>query len=82
MKYFFCFLAIIIGILLVKFSNNIVNSFGHSAWAEHYLGTYGGTRLLIKIIGTLFILSALLVISGLMNSLLLSIFSPLVGGLQ
>jgi hypothetical protein len=55
-------------------------NFGHVDWAEHYLGTYGGTRLMWKIIGVLFIVGALLVISGLMNNILYSIFTPLSGG--
>ncbi|MFH1889987.1 MAG: hypothetical protein ABIJ91_00220 [Candidatus Kuenenbacteria bacterium] len=82
MKYLFSFLAIIAGFCLVKYANNIANSFGRSAWAEHYFGSYGGTRLLIKTIGILFIIGALLVISGLMNTLLYSIFSSTIGGLS
>jgi len=79
MKYFYTFLAILIGFLLVKYSNWIVTNFGHVEEAEHYLGVYGGTRLLWKIIGVLFIVGALLVISGLMNNILFSIFSRISG---
>ncbi len=82
MKYFFSFLAIVAGFFLVKYSNNIVNSFGRSAWAEHYLGSYGGTRALIKMIGILFIIGALLVVSGLMNTILYSIFSPTISSMS
>lgn len=81
MKYFFSFLAIIIGFLLMKYSNNIVNNFGYTNWAEKYLRTYGGTRLMWKLIGILFIIGALLTISGLMNNILYSIFAPMMGGI-
>ncbi len=79
MKYIFSLLAIIVGFLLVKYSNSIVNNFGYVDWAEKHLGTEGGTRLMWKLIGILFIVGALLVISGLMDIILISIFSPLMG---
>jgi hypothetical protein len=81
MKYFYSILAIIIGFLLAKYSHAIVNNFGYVDWAEKYLGSYGGTRLMWKLIGVLFIIGALLVISGLMNNILYSVFAPMMGGL-
>ena len=77
MKYFYAFLVIIFGFLLVRYSNWLVNNFGYIDSAEHYLGTYGGTRLIWKLIGVLFIVGALLVISGIMNNILISIFGRL-----
>jgi hypothetical protein len=76
MKYFLSFLAIFIGFLLVRYSNWIVSNFGYVDWAENHLGTEGGTRLMWKLVGILFIVGALLVISGLMNNILYSIFAP------
>jgi hypothetical protein len=80
MKYLLSLLTIIVGFLLVKYSNWLVNNFGYTDWAEQHLGSYGGTRLMWKLIGLLFIIGALLVISGQMNTILYSIFSPLIGG--
>ena len=77
MKYFYAFLVIIFGFLLVRYSNWLVNNFGYIDSAEHYLGTYGGTRLIWKLIGVLFIVGAFLVISGIMNNILISIFGRL-----
>ena len=77
MKYFYAFLVIIFGFLLVRYSNWLVNNFGYIDSAEHYLGTYGGTRLMWKLIGVLFIVGAFLVISGIMNNILISIFGRL-----
>lgn len=82
MKYFFSFLAIIAGFFIVKYSNGIVDNFGHSEWADHYLGTYGGTRLMWKLIGVIIIIGALLTISGLGESLLISIFGGLGGNIR
>ncbi len=80
MKYFYSFLAIIIGFLLVKYSNWIVTNFGYIDWAEEHLGTMGGSRLMWKLIGLAFIIGAFLVISGLMNNIVLSIFAPFGAG--
>jgi len=82
MKYFFSLLAIVVGFLLVRYSNYLVENFGHNETAEHYLGTYGGTRLMWKMIGILIIIGAFLTISGLGESLLLAFFGPIVGGLK
>ena len=81
MKYIFSFLAIIVGFLLVKYANKIVDSFGYMPWAEEHLGTYGGSRMMWKLIGVAFILGALLVISGLMNTILYAIFAPMTRGM-
>ena len=80
MKYFLSFTAIVVGFLLVRYSNWLINNFGYIDWAEQHLGSYGGSRLMWKLIGILFIIGALLVISGLMNNILYSIFAPLAGG--
>ncbi|OGG89945.1 hypothetical protein A3H03_01325 [Candidatus Kuenenbacteria bacterium RIFCSPLOWO2_12_FULL_42_13] len=82
MKYIYSLLAIIAGFLLVRYSNYLVDNFGHSETAEHYLGTYGGSRLMWKLIGLIIIIGALLTISGLAQSLIYSIFKPMVGGLK
>ena len=82
MKYFFSLLAIILGFLLVRYSNYLVENFGHNETADHYLGTYGGSRLMWKLIGIAIIFGAFMTISGLGQSLLLAIFGPMVGGLK
>jgi hypothetical protein len=77
MKYVYSTIVIIVGFLLVRYSNWIVSNFGYMDWAEHYLGTYGGSRLFWKLIGILFIVGSLLVISGIMQTMLFSFFSRL-----
>jgi hypothetical protein len=82
MTYFFSLLAIVLGFLLVRYSNALVENLGHSDWAEHYLGTYGGSRLMWKLIGIIIIIGSFLAISGLGQSLILSIFGPTISGLK
>ncbi|HOZ36217.1 MAG TPA: hypothetical protein PLR18_00045 [bacterium] len=82
MKYFFSFLAIIVGFLLVRYSNYLMENFGSNETAEHYLGTYGGTRLMWKLIGITIIIISFLTISGIGEVLLISIFGRMAGGLK
>ncbi|HRY63435.1 MAG TPA: hypothetical protein P5267_02430, partial [Patescibacteria group bacterium] len=74
MTYDFSLLVIVLGFLLVRYSNYLVDNLGHSEWAEHYLGVYGGSRLMWKLIGIILIICSLLAISGLGQALLLSFF--------
>lgn len=80
------FLRIIIGligiglgmILIIK-SEWFLANFGRIDWAEIHLGTEGGTRLLYKLIGLVFILISILIMTGLIEGVLLAIFGPLFG---
>jgi len=74
MFYFFCFLAITIGAILVIKSEWFFVNFGRVDWAEKYLGTGGGTRLFYKLLGITIILISFLVITGTMQKLLLKFF--------
>ena len=76
MRYFFSILFIILGFLLVKYSNWIVNNFGAVSFAEDHLHSMGGTRFFWKALGILIIIVSFLVISGFVEPLLLKIFRP------
>ncbi|OGY80062.1 MAG: hypothetical protein A3B74_05455 [Candidatus Kerfeldbacteria bacterium RIFCSPHIGHO2_02_FULL_42_14] len=65
---------IIIGVLLVIYAEPIFRFVGRNAWAEKYLGTEGGTRILIKLIGLGIILLGLLIATGWIFDILESIF--------
>jgi hypothetical protein len=65
-------MRIIIGIILVAvgflliWKNEVVVGFtGYSSWAENKLGTMGGTRLMYKLIGLVFIFGGMLAITNL-----------------
>ena len=51
-----------LGFLLVKYSNQIYQTFGAMDFAEKYFRFFGGTRLLIKLVGIMFIFLAFLYI--------------------
>jgi len=67
---------ILIGEILDRQTNStftaewIFENFGTNAWAEDKLGTSGGTRLLIKLIGLVVIFVSLLYMSGLFEGFL------------
>lgn len=78
MKYFFGFAAIIVGALFVIKTEWLVENFGHSEWAEQHLGG-GGTRLMYKLMGILFIILSLMGMTGLLGEVLIGVFGRLFG---
>lgn len=75
MNYLIGGLVIIVGVLLVIKTDWIYNFTGPIDWAESHLGTEGGTRLFIKIIGIILILGTFLTLTGCTTSLLRKIFN-------
>jgi hypothetical protein len=55
MRYFLGLIMVGIGVLLIIKTEWFVQNFGSNAWAEEHLGTSGGTRLMYKLIGIVFI---------------------------
>jgi cytochrome bd-type quinol oxidase subunit 1 len=74
MKYIFGILGIIIGTLMVIYTEWIVDNFGRSPWAERHLSTSGGSRLLYKLLGLAAILLALMMMTGQLGDILLWFF--------
>ena len=79
MQYFFGTLAIILGIVLVIKTEWFVQNFGTSAWAEAHMGTSGGTRLMYKLIGLIFVFGSLMVMTGAFGRIFLGLFGRLFG---
>ena len=77
MRILFGFILVGLGFLLVWKSEWLVKNFGRSSWAELHLGTAGGTRMLIKLIGILVIIIGFMAITGLHKGLLLWVFVDL-----
>ncbi len=69
-----------LGIAMVIKTEPIYHFTGASAWAEKNLGTEGGTRLLIKIIGLLLIFFGFATITGLVDSILFGLIRLIVPG--
>ncbi len=69
-NFFAGFILFLIGFSLVVKTNIIVDFFGYSEWAESKLGMFGGTRLMIKIIGLLAIFVGFFYMVGLQDVIL------------
>ena len=79
MKYFFGIGAIIVGIFMVVKTEWFLQNFGSSSWAEEHLGASGGTRLMYKLIGIIMIALAMMGMTGMLGSVILSVFGRLFG---
>ncbi|MFA6533582.1 MAG: hypothetical protein WCT37_00240 [Patescibacteria group bacterium] len=66
-----------IGFVVVWKSEWILQNFGGNAWAEHYLGSDGGSRLLYKLIGLGVIFISILYMTYLIDGILLAIFKTI-----
>jgi len=70
---------IVAGALLTIYSEKIRQTFGQMEWAERVLGLYGGTRLMIKLIGITVILLGFLTFTDLLEPMGRSITKTLFG---
>lgn len=69
---------IIAGCFMVIKTEWIYSFTGPIDWAEIHLGTEGGTRIFIKLLGVVIIIGALLWITGGTQALLKAILGPLI----
>ena len=74
MKWFLGLLVIGVGSLLVIKTQWIYDFTGPIEWADQHLGTEGGTRLFIKLIGIVIILGAFLAVTGILGGWITGIF--------
>ena len=74
MKWFIGLLVIGFGSLLVIKTQWIYDFTGPIEWADQHLGTEGGTRLFIKLIGIVIILGAFLAVTGILGGWITGIF--------
>ena len=78
MKYFIGIGAIVVGVFMVIKTEWMVSNFGMSEWAEQHLGG-GGTRLMYKVLGILFVFLAMAGMTGLLGEMILGTFGQLFG---
>ncbi len=71
-------LVIALGFFLVVKTQWFITNFGHSEWAEAKMGG-GGTRLLYKIVGMVFIIGSVLYMTGAMEEIVVGAASRLFG---
>lgn len=79
MKYFWGLLAIAVGVAMVLKTEVLMSWFGKSEWAEAKMAGSGGTRMLYKLIGIAIIFIAMMAMTGLLGSFILSTFGRLFG---
>ena len=80
MKYFIGVFVILVGSLVVIRTDWFVANFGHSDWAEAKIGS-GGTYLLYKVLGIIFIILSLMGMTGMLGEVIFSVFGRLFSGL-
>lgn len=66
--------VIAVGCLMIIKTNWFYDFTGPVDWAERHLGSEGGTRMLIKLIGVLMIAGTFLAITGILQNIILAIF--------
>ncbi|MEK7637243.1 MAG: hypothetical protein AAB402_02525 [Patescibacteria group bacterium] len=74
MKWLISLIVIAVGAFMVIKTQWIYDFTGPIDWAEQHLGTEGGTRLFIKLLGVLLILGAFLGVTGILGNWVLAIF--------
>lgn len=79
MKYILGIMVIAVGIFMIIKTEWIVENFGTSDWAEANMGTSGGSRLLYKLIGLALIFGSMMMMTGMLGEIFISIFGRLFG---
>jgi len=79
MRIFIGILLVAAGFLLNWKTEAVVQFTGYNDWAEQHLGAEGGTRLLTKFIGIVFIFFGMLAITNLYKGFLESTIGALFG---
>lgn len=79
MKYFIGILVIVVGVFMIIKTEWLIENFGSSDWAEANLGTSGGSRLLYKLIGLAFIFGSMMMMTGMLGEIFISIFGKMFG---
>jgi len=70
-------LVVVVGVVLVFKSEWFYLNFGSIGWAEEHLGTSGGSRLMYKLIGIIFIFVGMLVATNMMTGFLMATIGKL-----
>jgi CDP-diglyceride synthetase len=79
MKYFLGILVIALGTLMVIKTEWFLQNFGRNDWAEQHLGIEGGSRLMYKLLGILFVVGSFLAMTGMLGEIFISIFGRAFG---
>lgn len=72
MSIFIGIIIVLCGVGMIMKTEWVVQNFGSNSWAEQHLGTSGGSRLLYKFIGLVFIFIGFLLITNLWGAFLMA----------
>ena len=67
-------IVILVGVFMVIKTQWIYDFTGPIEWAEQHLGTEGGTKVFIKLLGVVLIIGTFLAATGILGNLILGIF--------
>ncbi|MEK7131550.1 MAG: hypothetical protein AAB797_02335 [Patescibacteria group bacterium] len=70
MRYIIGIIMVLVGVFLILKTEWFIQNFGTNAWAEEHLGSNGGTRLMYKLIGIVFIFFGFLAITNMIEGFL------------
>ncbi|PJE76202.1 hypothetical protein COV04_00740 [Candidatus Uhrbacteria bacterium CG10_big_fil_rev_8_21_14_0_10_48_11] len=79
MAFFWGLVIVVLGTLLVLYTESILSFAGSMGWAESWLRFYGGSRLGYKLVGIIAIIIGLLMMTGLVGNVVLWLFGGLFG---
>jgi len=81
MHFIFGLIGVAVGFLITWKSEWFLEQLGHIEWAEEHMGTMGGTRMFWKLLGMAIIFLSFLFMTGALQGIILSVFTPLFRGL-
>ena len=70
-------IMIVVGALMVVYSEKLLNAFGSIPFFERYLGTEGGSRLGYKLLGLFVFFIGVLTMTGMIQGFILWVLSPI-----
>ena len=72
-------LIILTGVFMVIKTEWVLQNFGTSNWAEEHMGSSGGSRLMYKLLGIIFIILSVMGMTGMLGEVIVGTFGRLFG---
>lgn len=72
-------LIILAGVFMVIKTEWVLQNFGTSNWAEEHMGSSGGSRLMYKLLGIIFIILSVMGMTGMLGEVIVGTFGKLFG---
>lgn len=79
-RIFLGLIGVAAGCAVAIYHNWITDNLGRPAWADKYLGSFGGARLFYILLGVLIVIFSTLYMTGGLGPLIVKIFARIFGG--